>query len=207
MSVGIVIVDYGTCSCKSIKNMVHKLGYKAEIVERPEYIEKADKIILPGVGAFDQGMKNLSSRGLNESLHNSVTRRSVPTLGICLGAQLMTNESEEGSESGLGWIDAETIKFTQDREDSPNVLTHVGWAETQVKDIPLFTGLQESHRYYFVHSYHFQLHDQGLEICTARHGYKFTAGFMRENLIGVQFHPEKSRRFGMNLLANFLERY
>ena len=199
----IVVIDYGLGNVGSIVNMLSHLGIDCIVSRQPSDIEQAKGLILPGVGAFDRGMGNLTQYGLIEPLQEVVVERGCPILGICLGAQLMTRESEEGCISGLGWLDIKTIKFFS-RESFPSLkVPHMGWGTIEVmKTNPLIEDCDE-HRFYFVHSYHFECESKEDVLASACYGYDFAAAFSKGNIYGVQFHPEKSHRFGKQLFTNF----
>ena len=205
----LAIIDYGVGNLTSIQKMLYKIGYHDVIITSDsKEIEAADKLILPGVGHFDYGMNQLRTTGLISCLNEQVSEKKGPILGICLGAQLMTKRSDEGQESGLGWIDGETLAFDRSRLSKELRVPHMGWADTvPQKESKLFRGLLEEQRFYFVHSFHMTLANHGDALVAAKHGYEFCAGFEHENIVGVQFHPEKSHRFGMQLLQNFVELY
>lgn len=199
----ICILDYGVCNVGSIANMLKHIGCASRVVSTPAELAAAEKIILPGVGAFDAGMVNLGRSGMMEVLSDKALRERVPVLGICLGMQLMSSESQEGREAGLGWIQAHVERFPIE-QSSPLKVPHMGWnAVRPIRPSPLLAGLEEGARFYFLHSYIMRCHDAQDVLLEAHHGGAFTAGFQRGNLMGVQFHPEKSHRFGMQLLANF----
>jgi len=201
----IAIIDYGMGNLGSILNMLKKIGAGGRISSDPDVIRNADRLILPGVGAFDQGMANLDRLGLIPVLNETVLDGRTPVLGICLGMQLMTKTSEEGKTAGLGWIDAKTVKF---HHDPPLALKvpHMGWnVIIPKKGSPLLTGMYTDPRFYFVHSFHAVCADPEDILSTTPYGYEFTSSFQRGNIIGVQFHPEKSHKFGMRLLKNFAE--
>ena len=204
----IVIIDYGLGNLGSLLNMLKKIGAEAQISSDPSVIERADKLILPGVGAFDNGIRNLNDLGLIPVLNKKVLEEKTPILGICLGIQLFTQKSEEGQLSGLGWINAQTKKF-QFGENGDNLkIPHMGWNSiSSVKESKLFQGVDPEQRYYFVHSYHLECDDQEGVLAKTRHGYDFISAIEKENIIGVQFHPEKSHKFGMKLLENFVNNY
>lgn len=205
----ICIVNNGLGNVGSIVNMYRRLGIGARLTRDPETLASAERLILPGVGAFDRGMQNLEALGLKDVLSERVQRGIAPCLGICLGMQLMTHSSEEGSERGLGWIDAKTVHIGSrsflGRERIR--LPHIGWNFVDiVRDHPLVSGLTEEPRFYFVHSYCVECSSPDDRLFVARYeDVELTAGFVHENVAGVQFHPEKSHRFGMQLLRNFAE--
>ena len=200
----IVIVDYGMGNLGSILNMLRRLKEPAVISADPETVGRADKIILPGVGSFDAGMKRLQSAGLINVLESRVIRDRIPLLGICLGMQLLTRRSEEGTERGLGWIDAEALRFSATPAKPALRVPHMGWNVVRRQRVsPLTGGMEESERFYFVHSYYIQCAEPRDIVLTADYGVTFVAGFQRDNLYGVQFHPEKSHKFGMRLLQRF----
>lgn len=205
----IIIIDYGMGNLGSIANMLKKIGAAAAMIttQIPE-IEQADKIILPGVGAFDHGMKNLADLGLISILHERVLNEKVPILGICLGMQLLTTCSEEGTLPGLDWIDAETKRFNFDHLQTSFKIPHMGWNTLAIprQNHPLFTNLYERSRFYFVHSYHVVCKNSKDVLATTFYGYDFVSAVAKDNIYGVQFHPEKSHKFGMQLLKNFVER-
>lgn len=201
----IVIVDYGMGNLKSIANMLKKIGLDSLITSDAEQIAQASKLILPGVGAFDQGMKNLESSGLRPCLEQKVNEQQTPVLGICLGMQLLSRSSEEGKLPGLGWIEADTQRFNFDSQARLKI-PHMGWNTIQVKrSNALLKDSEKEQRFYFVHSYHLVC-DQPEDILAETHyGYPFAAAVGHDNVFGVQFHPEKSLRFGMEVLRHFAE--
>lgn len=199
----ISIVDYGVCNLGSIRNMLRKLGLESELAADPDAIVRASKIILPGVGAFAHGMGALRELGLVEPLRAKVLEQRTPLLGICLGMQLLGKSSEEGSSAGLGLIDGGCVRF-RFPEGSPYRVPHMGWNETVARrESALVEGLASGARFYFTHSYHLVCADPADVLAVANHGIDFTAMVQRDNVYGVQFHPEKSHRFGMALLRNF----
>jgi imidazole glycerol-phosphate synthase subunit HisH len=196
----IVIVDYDMGNVGSIVNMMKKLGHTAEVSSDPGVIGRADRLILPGVGSFDAGMANIRARGLVEVLDDTVVNRKTPVLGICLGMQLLGESSREGETKGLGWIPAEAIRFSNEAQRVP----HMGWNQVSpIAEHWLFAGQPEDMRFYFVHSYHVLCKNPQDQLATARYGASFSAAIGRGHILGVQFHPEKSHRFGMQLLRNF----
>jgi glutamine amidotransferase len=199
----ITIIDYGMGNLGSIHNILKKIGVKSIITSDVDKINDADKLILPGVGSFRSGMDQIESMGLINVLNKKVNSDKVPILGICLGMQLMTNQSEEAVGcKGLSWINAETIKFKF--IDSSLKIPHMGWNLCSLKKkSPLFNLNEDLQRFYFVHSYYVKLADAKDELISSNYGLDFTSGFEKSNIFGVQFHPEKSHKFGMNLLSNF----
>lgn len=199
----IVIIDYGIGNLASVLNMFKKIGTKDVMISGdPDQIYKADKILLPGVGAFDTGMANLENSNLIPVLQSKVLKEKVPLLGICLGMQLLTNKSEEGLKAGLGFIDAETIKFKFTPEQNLKI-PHMGWNYIKVQQQNKLIALDTKHRFYFVHSYYVKCNNLENSIATANYGLDFSCMINRENIYGAQFHPEKSLKFGMEILSNF----
>jgi len=202
----IVVVDYGVGNLASISNMLRRIGATAAVSSDPAVIVRADKVILPGVGAFDHAMRKLREGSLLAALEKRVLRDGVPLLGLCLGAQLLTTESEEGTERGLGWVDAITVRFDPSKAAEKLAIPHMGWSDVKVvRSHPLLATEEPEPRFFFAHSYHMRCNDPGLTIGTATHGYEFAAAIASGNVAGVQFHPEKSHVFGMRLLRNFSE--
>lgn len=197
-------MDYGMGNLGSVKNMLRKLGVAATISSSPGEIAGAGKLILPGVGAFDHGMQNLESRALISALTEKVVTEKTPTLGICLGMQLMGERSEEGARAGLGWVKAHCLRFRFEAPLSPLSVPHMGWNTISLQRANvLFHGLEEA-RFYFAHSYHVVCRDPDDVVSNTRYGVDFTSSFRSGNIYGVQFHPEKSHKFGMKLLENFV---
>lgn len=200
----ITIVDYQMGNVGSILNMLKRLGHPARISSRPEEIQTASKLILPGVGAFDSGMRNLADAGLRPALDEAVLARKTPVLGICLGMQLLSRRSEEGDLPGLGWIPAATQRFRFDPKATGLKIPHMGWNVARPAQADrLLTEQAAEARFYFVHSFHLVCDEPRYELAHTTHGYAFASIVRRENVWGTQFHPEKSHRFGMKLLENF----
>ncbi len=203
----IVIVDYKTGNLGSIQNILKRIGVNSLITSDINQIAKAKRIILPGVGSFDTGMGMLSSLGIIEILNEKVLIEKVPILGICLGMQLMSKKSDEGILPGLGWIDAETIRFNF-TDSSAYKIPHMGWNFIhQEKESRLLTEMYDDARFYFVHSYYFKPNDLSDVLTSTNYEVNFTSSFEKDNILGVQFHPEKSHKFGMKLLKNFVDFY
>lgn len=201
-----VIVDYGMGNLGSIRNMLKRIGREAVISSDGSEIRKATRLILPGVGAFDSGMKNLAGRGLIPVLHEKVIDGKTPLLGICLGMQLLTEGSEEGDSEGLGWIEGKAVRFKFDGSREPLKVPHMGWnTVVPVKPSRLFADMYPDARFYFVHSFHVACRKEGDVLSRTRHGIDFASSLEKGNIRGVQFHPEKSHKFGMQLLKNFAE--
>jgi glutamine amidotransferase len=204
-TINVTIIDYGIGNIGSIANMIRKLDFNPIIISEPEKLRESTKIILPGVGSFDHAMKTLNDAGWLNLLNEMVLVNKVPVLGICLGMQLMCKGSEEGVLPGLSWIDAEVKRFKLEIGENIKV-PHMGWNTISPKNnSELLYSLEVEQRFYFVHSFHV-ICNNPLDIeGTSSHGYEFVSAFHHENIYGVQFHPEKSHRFGMNLLNNFLQ--
>lgn len=202
----ISIINYGSGNLGSILNMLKKLGIPAQLAETPEQVMKAEKLLLPGVGAFDAGMQNLNNSGMIDALNEKVLNQKTPMLGICLGMQLLTKGSEEGKLPGLGWIDAYTYKFDFGANPEKLKVPHMGWNFIySVKEHALVKNLPENQRYYFVHSYYVKCNNPEDALLTCHYGIDYTCGVQQGNVMGVQFHPEKSHKYGFQLLKNFNE--
>jgi glutamine amidotransferase len=198
----ITIIDYNLGNPKSIKNMLSYLGIDAVITDDLNNIKSADRLILPGVGHFAHGMNQLDTIGISDIIKEHVFTVQRPILGICLGMQLMTIFSEEGNVNGLSIIDAQTKKF--DYLNDSFKVPHMGWNTVCLqKESKLFQQVSANPRYYFVHSYYVDCANQEDILCTTNYGEDFVSGFQHNNIFGLQFHPEKSHKFGMELLANF----
>jgi len=201
----ITIINDGMGNTQSVVNAFKFIGSDVEVVDSPEKLKSADKIVLPGVGAFGEGMKKLRVSGFDKALEDAVINKGVPFLGICLGMQLLAAVGlENGSHEGLGWIDGTVKKF-----DFPSNLLcvpHVGWNNLVIEGTSaLFHSCDRSPDYYFVHSYHF--HPESVEVVTSwcDYGIRFASSVQKNNIFGVQFHPEKSHKEGLNLLERFVE--
>lgn len=200
----IVIVDYHMGNVGSIKNMLLRAGYSATISADPAVLAAASKLILPGVGAFDTGMRNIAELGLREVLDRKALKERVPTLGICLGMQLLGASSEEGTLAGLSWIEAKSVKFVQPKDGTVLRVPHMGWNVLTLRRTGrLFANLSPNPRYYFVHSYHVVCQNEEDVVAVTNYGGEVVASVERGNIFGAQFHPEKSHRFGMEILQNF----
>lgn len=200
----ITILNYGTGNVNSIKKAFYRLGIDSQISSNKKVIQKSQKLILPGVGHFNKGMQNLRKSGFYQELNHLVLNDKIPVLGICLGMQLMTMNSEEGNVEGLGWIDANVKSF--DFLDNKNKLKipHIGWNNLKIrKKNNLYYDINESDMFYFVHSYYTSLKNREDSISVTRYGIDFVSSFQKENIFGVQYHPEKSHDQGLQILKNF----
>lgn len=200
----IVIVDYGLGNLASVKNMLKKIGFESKISRDRNLILNASLIILPGVGSYDHGVRNLHKYNLIEPLNTFVLDYKKPAIGICLGMQLMCKSSEEGKLKGLSWFDTEVIKFNF--PDNKIKIPHMGWTHIVSDDKILFNSFGEK-RFYFVHSYYVK-YEKDNSLATSQYGdITFSSAIKKANLIGFQFHPEKSHKYGMTLLTNILNQF
>lgn len=198
------VIDYGLGNISAFLNMYKRLNIDAAVARTPDDLRGADKLILPGVGAFDHAMELLNASGMRATLDELVTQRQVPVLGICVGMQILARGSDEGSAAGLGWIDARVRGFKALQQDL--LLPHMGWNDVRpVGDARLFAGLEDECRFYFLHSYYFECGRQQDVAAVSRYGIDFSCAVHAGNIYGVQFHPEKSHHFGAQLLKNFAE--
>jgi glutamine amidotransferase len=196
------IINYNMGNLASVTNALAKLEINAEVQSDPEKISQYDKLILPGVGAFGDAMEHLKKMGMDEAI-NAFAKSGKNILGICLGMQLLFDESEEfGAYKGLGLIPGKIVKFDEKRFPHRLKVPHMGWNEVFVKDAPLFQGLPKDFYLYFVHSYH-ALCEEQYTIGKCTYGYEFSAAVQRENILGLQPHPEKSHKSGLQILKNF----
>ena len=200
----IAIVDHGMGNLGSVQNMLRKIGAESTRTADPEEIRRADKLVLAGIGAFDGAADRLAELGLVEVLNELVLERKVPVLGVCLGMQLMAGSSEEGSQRGLGWLDADVQRFAFPAGQNLPI-PHMGWeVVTRTRPSPLFDEAAGEQRFYFSHAYHVVCHDPSDVAATATYGYPFAAAVHRDNILGTQFHPEKSHVFGAEVYRRFV---
>jgi len=202
----IAIIDYGLGNIRAFANVYKRLNVTHCLASTPGQLEQADKIILPGVGAFDYAMSRLNNSGLRKTLDSLVLDKGIPVLGICVGMQMLADSSEEGELEGLGWIPGQVKKFPH--SDKPQVdnlpLPHMGWNNLEIeKEDPLLTGLDKNARFYFLHSYYFDCENEDSSLVSAQYEFKFSCMIKRDNIYGVQCHPEKSHHNGIKLLKNF----
>ncbi|MBS1604107.1 MAG: imidazole glycerol phosphate synthase subunit HisH [Bacteroidetes bacterium] len=202
----LVILDYGIGNLTSIKNMLKRAGFDSRLSTDTEEVASAEKLILPGVGHFDYCMTQLRKAPFWDMLHKRVLEDKVPILGVCVGCQMLMESSEEGREAGLGWLKGKVVRFNKGRIGDLKI-PHMSWTDVEpAPGHPLYEGIEEP-RFYFVHSYHVQAENPQQVTGTAEYGYRFTASVQKENIQGVQFHPEKSHRSGMRLYTNFIKNY
>lgn len=201
----ITVVDYGAGNIGSVLNMIRKVGGQAVASGQSDELLKAEKILLPGVGSFDNAMNRLKNLALIDVLQERA-EAGVPFFGICLGMQLLSNKSEEGTLPGLGLIPGSVRRFKFDAEQAHLKIPHMGWNRAEpLREHSLCKGLESDARFYFVHSYFYECENPEHVLFKSTYGSDFASGIQRENVMGVQFHPEKSHRYGMQLLKNFIE--
>jgi imidazole glycerol-phosphate synthase subunit HisH len=200
----ITIIDYGLGNIRAFVNVYERLNIKTKVAHNADEIRGATKIILPGVGAFDYAMKQLNASGMRDELDNKVLAEKIPVIGICVGMQILANSSEEGILPGLGWIDGEVKLFDTAKIPHKTRLPHMGWNNINpVNGNDLLNGLDAQSRFYFLHSYYFVCHKEKEIISTTEYGISYASAINRENIFGIQFHPEKSHSNGIQLLHNF----
>ncbi|MDM7943743.1 MAG: imidazole glycerol phosphate synthase subunit HisH [Hydrogenophaga sp.] len=200
----IAIVDYGLGNVQAIANIYRRLDLPCQLARQSSDLAVASHIVLPGVGAFDWAMTKLNESGMREALDNAVMIQKRPVLGICVGMQMLARRSDEGSAPGLGWLNAEVKRLDPGPEDAPLQLPHMGWNDVMPRSTDgLFAGFEPSPRFYFLHSYYFSPDDPVDALAESDYGATFTCAVRRGNVHGVQFHPEKSHAWGIQLLKNF----
>ncbi len=200
----ITIVDYGSGNIEAFKNIYKRLNIECEVATTPDEILQAKKLILPGVGAFDETMRILRDSGMIEALNKQVLENKVPVIGICVGMQILSKRSDEGELNGLGWIDAEVKKFDVSKLTQKPHLPHMGWNTFQAeKESPILAELEPEKGFYFLHTYYFSCNNQDDILTSTVYGDRYTSAVNHDNIFGVQFHPEKSHSNGVQLLKNF----
>lgn len=201
----IAIIDYNMGNLASVKNAFAKLGKDAVIESNPEKFSEYDKLVLPGVGAFGDAIEHLKERNMIEAI-KEFANSGKPMLGICLGMQLLFESSQEfGEHEGLGLIKGSVVKFESKKFEEPLKVPHMGWNRMFTQEHPLFEGLDDEHYLYFVHTYHVTCKDEKDIIGETLYGYKFTSAVAHDNIMGIQPHPEKSHRNGLQILENFIK--
>lgn len=202
----ITIVDYGLGNIQAIANIYRRLDVPVAIAQDAAALAAAERIVLPGVGAFDWAMARLQASGMRDTLDRLVLQDARPVIGICVGMQMLARRSDEGSAPGLGWIDASVRLFDDPRFSGRTHLPHMGWNDVAPRRAdPLFSSLEQDARFYFLHSYYFEAHQAEDVLATTDYGGAFCCAVRRGNVMGVQFHPEKSHQWGIRLLKNFAE--
>jgi len=197
------ILNYGLGNVSAFVNIYKKLGVATKLVEKQGDLIDIDKLILPGVGAFDYAIQCFNESGLREEVDRLVLIEKVPILGVCVGLQMMAKSSDEGILSGLGWIDATVVKFDYESLPEGSPLPHMGWNDLEVvREDPLFTGLSDA-KFYFLHSFYVVPKNKEEVIGSAHYGEEFCCVIRKDNIYGMQCHPEKSHSFGVQFLKNF----
>lgn len=200
----ISIVDYGLGNVRAFVNALNLIGVKTEAVNNASKLNKSSKIILPGVGSFDHAIEKLNSSGMRDTLEQLVINDKIPILGVCVGMQILAESSREGRLSGLGWIKGKVKMLDASKLQAKPKLPHMGWNNISIqRNIDLMLGLNSSSMFYFLHSYYFDCEDNNEVITTTKYGIEFSSSINKENIFGVQFHPEKSHIYGIKLLSNF----
>jgi glutamine amidotransferase len=202
-----MIIDYGMGNLRSVEKKFNRIGAKVKVSSDPHDIGKSDCLVLPGVGHFESGVRNLIDYNLWDTLNEAVLIKRKTVLGICLGMQLMANRSEEGNVNGLGWIDAEVVRFQIENKQKYKI-PHMGWNTIErVKECDLFNEIDASDDFYFVHSYYIKCKEAGDILTNTEYENKFVSSVLKENILGFQFHPEKSHDAGEKLLSNFIKQF
>ena len=200
----ITIIDYGVGNIFAFQNVYKRLDIPTKIAKTHDDLVDAQKLILPGVGSFDYAMGQLNASGMREKLDKLVLEKKVPIIGICVGMQMMGNRSDEGKLEGLKWIDSEILKFDENLIQQRTKLPHMGWNDVApVKNHPLFVGLEKEAIFYFLHSFYFKCNSPTDSIAVSDYGLSFSSAVNKNNIYGIQFHPEKSHQYGEKLLHNF----
>lgn len=200
----ITLIDYGVGNINAFVNVYKRVDVPVKIAKTKEDLIGAEKLILPGVGHFDHAMTQLNNSGMRDTLDKMVLVDKIPVIGICVGMQMMANNSDEGTLEGLKWIDASVRKFDESKINQVTRLPHMGWNDVKpVKDIPLFKGLEKDAIFYFLHTYYFECNNPNDVMAVTEYGGEFASAAHHENKYGIQFHPEKSHSYGETLLHNF----
>jgi len=200
----ITLIDYGVGNIFAFQNVYKRLNIPTKIAKKKEDLANAKKLILPGVGSFDYAMAQLNASDMREKLDELVLEEKVPVIGICVGMQIMGNRSDEGKLEGLKWINSEILKFDENLIQQRTKLPHMGWNDVvPINKHPLFIGLEKEAIFYFLHSFYFKCNNETESIAVSNYGISFSSAVHRENIYGIQFHPEKSHQYGEKLLHNF----
>ena len=200
----ITIIDYGVGNINAFVNVYKRIDVPVKIAKTAADLENAEKLILPGVGHFDHAMNQLNNSGMREKLDDLVLNKKIPVIGICVGMQMMANNSDEGEIEGLKWIDATVKKFDENKIQQVTRLPHMGWNDVKpMKDISLFAGLEKEAIFYFLHTYYFHCNQPEDILAVSQYGDEFASAAHHNNIFGIQFHPEKSHHYGEILLHNF----
>lgn len=202
----ITLIDYGVGNIFAFQNVYKRLDIPTKIAKTISDLEDAEKLILPGVGAFDYAMDQLNASGMRDKLDELVLEKKIPVIGICVGMQMMGNKSEEGRAEGLKWLDADILKFDESLIQQRTKLPHMGWNDvTPNINHPLFEGLEKDAIFYFLHSFYFKCNNIKDSIAISDYGISFSSAVNADNVYGIQFHPEKSHQYGEKLLQNFAQ--
>jgi glutamine amidotransferase len=200
----IAIIDYGVGNIRAFANIYKKLNIPFKIANSPDDLNNVTKLILPGVGAFDHAMVQLNKSGMRKMLDELVIDHKLPVVGICVGMQMLAKSSEEGVLPGLGWLDASVKRFDELKINFKTHLPHMGWNDiVPVRENKLLLGLENNAKFYFLHSYYFHCNNAEDKIAETSYGISFSCAVNKDNIYGVQFHPEKSHQYGIQLLSNF----
>ena len=199
------IIEYGSGNIQAIKNVFNRLKIPTFVISKPDDLKLATRLILPGVGAFDEAMSKLSQSGLRSCLDHAVLVKKIPVMGICIGMQIMGDRSDEGKLDGLGWIPGEVRRFDVSNIKSLPKLPHMGWNNVNLKENSIFKDIDMKTGFYFLHSYYFKARSAHNVIGTSTYELKFDCAVSHNNIYGFQFHPEKSHRNGIQLFKNFSE--
>jgi glutamine amidotransferase len=202
----ITIIDYGLGNVLAFVNVYNRLNIPVKVAKTVADLAGATRLILPGVGSFDHAMEQFDRSGMRQPVEQLVVQERIPVLGICVGMQMLAKSSDEGRLPGLGWIDGKVRRFDQATMPKGTNLPHMGWNDvTPTAPGGLFKGLERDARFYFLHSYYFECEQQSSALALTDYGREFSCAVRRDNVYGVQFHPEKSHHFGSQLLSNFAE--
>lgn len=198
------LINYGSGNINAIANVYKRLNIPYYIINNVDQFDKAEKLILPGVGDFDETMELLENKNYISILNQYVLEKKIPILGVCVGMQVLGNSSEEGTLEGFGWINGQVRKINKEKINQKPYLPHMGWNSIKVlKEHPIFSDINESDGFYFLHNYYFDCANKDNVLCTTNFGQSFATAINRENIYGTQFHPEKSHDNGMMIFKNF----